>query len=104
MFALDKPIQLQLIRYIRFDFEETYGGNQVYVNRLHMYESTPDVVKLFIDEDGSDIVVDNGNGNGNENEFGNSTDRNGNTYPNISTPATNEAHSMLGVREEEERC
>ena len=98
LFALDKPIQLQLIRYIRFDFEETYGGNQVYVNRLHMYESTPDVVKLFIDEDGSDIVVDNGNGNGNENEFGNSTDRNGNTYPNISTPATNEAHSMLGVR------
>jgi hypothetical protein len=73
LFSLENPIYLQNVRYVRFDFEETYGGNQVYVNRLHLYESTPDVVKLFVNDR---LNVDDS--------------------PVISTPATTEATSMFG--------
>jgi hypothetical protein len=50
LFALDRPIQMDETRFVRFVFEETFGGDQVYVNRLHLYESTPDVVRLFVDD------------------------------------------------------
>ena len=50
LFALDTPIRMDECRRVRFVFEETFGGDQVYVNRLHLYESTPDVVQLFVDD------------------------------------------------------
>ena len=81
LFALDKPVALKQVRFLRFDFEETYGGNQVYVNRLHVYESTPDVVKLFVD----DLDHASRNMDGVESDL-----------PEVSTPATMEAASMMG--------
>ena len=50
LFSLDTPIKLKNTRLVRFVFEEAFGSEQVYVNRLHLYESTPDVVRLFVDD------------------------------------------------------
>ena len=76
LFPLDRPVLLNTVRFLRFDFEETYGGNQVYVNRLHLYESTPNVVRLFVDDHATAA-----------------------TDPaSVSTPATTEATSMVGER------
>ena len=94
LFELDTPVHLRQTRFVRFDFEETYGGNQVYVNRLHLYESTPDVVKLFVDD-----FVEGGSGGGGGGVSSGGGSRSGRTdLAGVSTPATNEATSVVGVR------